>query len=625
MQFNNNDRAFRNDDEWTWWAGEWRRESGKRFNIRMKNRLGFFCDLPDDPKDERDATNDLHEMISTGTKQVLLVVVDEDHFKVLGSLGPGHAMFGVTRHTQETATVEAEFHPNLMGKVRHPTRELASKQIEEVLQSLSGKVEAAVNEERHKQNNPAENSRHKFNNEWFTWHSGEWCKESGHDWGARPANLRPGSHSERKKERIDLKLNVDMGDIEARLAALSETALRGDLYRVRASEMFGVPVDKVTDEQRNAAKQSMHRELYSEKGGVSWSNPLGFSECDRRFWAVDAAGGEYEHLWSKPLQFGKSYHQWMDFLRHIKSGKNVAFIVRGDDGKSITVGNMAFTQTYPNIISMEEGGAATYPLSTGSRLQKGFDGTWKVVDPTPGSVWRHYNGRKYKVLFLTNDVVQHKGHPIDVVYERIGGGKTPRKYSRPLSDWHRSFTLVYDGISDVRVTKGDARFGGLSYAQPVDTGAVKDSITCRALFDDKTNYRGEPTTPSYPAIGSKWKSPRNSKVVEVISISSYGGQPTIHFKHTNGDVYSGPASRWRAYWRPYTPPRAPTIQTFTVGDVKPAKGSIWRRRTTGTEYRVLFVTNNETDTQVIATTARDNGFRYSTPLSDWHKRFTQSR
>lgn len=57
--------------------------------------------------------------------------------------------------------------------------------------------------------------------------------------------------------------------------------------------------------------------------------------------------------------------------------------------------------------------------------------------PEIGSVWRHYNGVPYTVLFIANEL-DTPAYPICVVYQGPNGGVWVRK----LSDWHRSFTLV---------------------------------------------------------------------------------------------------------------------------------------------------------------------------------------
>ena len=53
--------------------------------------------------------------------------------------------------------------------------------------------------------------------------------------------------------------------------------------------------------------------------------------------------------------------------------------------------------------------------------------------------YKHKNGNLYIVLVVTNTeggVERLKDHPIDVVYTGVGG----KVWSRPLSDWDRSFT-----------------------------------------------------------------------------------------------------------------------------------------------------------------------------------------
>ncbi len=66
------------------------------------------------------------------------------------------------------------------------------------------------------------------------------------------------------------------------------------------------------------------------------------------------------------------------------------------------------------------------------------------VDPSVfdmiGKFYRHRNGAEYKVLHLSNvseDGFYRPEHPIDVIYKGYG-----RVYTRPLSDWDRSFTEI---------------------------------------------------------------------------------------------------------------------------------------------------------------------------------------
>jgi len=76
-------------------------------------------------------------------------------------------------------------------------------------------------------------------------------------------------------------------------------------------------------------------------------------------------------------------------------------------------------------------------------------------DPARGELWRHKNGRSYVVLHITNTAHVREDHPPDVVYatsfERGESGlcsfgsdlpsyRPDKIWSRPLSDWHRSFT-----------------------------------------------------------------------------------------------------------------------------------------------------------------------------------------
>ena len=60
----------------------------------------------------------------------------------------------------------------------------------------------------------------------------------------------------------------------------------------------------------------------------------------------------------------------------------------------------------------------------------------------PKQEWTHRNGIAYEVLLLTNenaDEANRATYPVTVVYRNIQNGLT---WSRPLSAWHRSFTLT---------------------------------------------------------------------------------------------------------------------------------------------------------------------------------------
>lgn len=62
----------------------------------------------------------------------------------------------------------------------------------------------------------------------------------------------------------------------------------------------------------------------------------------------------------------------------------------------------------------------------------------------PFSEWQHYNGCKYLVLFLSNEEGDADKYPTTVVYQNVDNGK---RYSRPLSDWHRSLIWVRDAVA----------------------------------------------------------------------------------------------------------------------------------------------------------------------------------
>ncbi|MBU9200099.1 DUF1653 domain-containing protein [Burkholderia multivorans] len=61
--------------------------------------------------------------------------------------------------------------------------------------------------------------------------------------------------------------------------------------------------------------------------------------------------------------------------------------------------------------------------------------------PRPTSEWRHQNGNRYTVLCIANEFTERPDkYPPTVVYQGLNG----RIWSRPVSDWARSMTLVRD-------------------------------------------------------------------------------------------------------------------------------------------------------------------------------------
>ena len=61
----------------------------------------------------------------------------------------------------------------------------------------------------------------------------------------------------------------------------------------------------------------------------------------------------------------------------------------------------------------------------------------KVEIPKIKSKWRHSNSLEYKVILVTNEV-DTEAYPLTVVYKCKNG----KVWSRPLSEWYRSFTEI---------------------------------------------------------------------------------------------------------------------------------------------------------------------------------------
>lgn len=61
--------------------------------------------------------------------------------------------------------------------------------------------------------------------------------------------------------------------------------------------------------------------------------------------------------------------------------------------------------------------------------------------PKPNQMWQHTNGGLYIVQFLTNESSTKPEYPVTVVYRGVANGLL---WSRPMSDWCRSFTFIKD-------------------------------------------------------------------------------------------------------------------------------------------------------------------------------------
>lgn len=62
-----------------------------------------------------------------------------------------------------------------------------------------------------------------------------------------------------------------------------------------------------------------------------------------------------------------------------------------------------------------------------------------------GQKYRHNNGNIYTVILLANVNSENPKYPLTVVYKNVNNGTV---WSRPASDWDRSFTLISDIILD---------------------------------------------------------------------------------------------------------------------------------------------------------------------------------
>lgn len=105
-----------------------------------------------------------------------------------------------------------------------------------------------------------------------------------------------------------------------------------------------------------------------------------------------------------------------------------------------------------------------------------------AAEPKPGEQWRHHSGRIYTVLFLTNnegDGVKDK-YPVTVVYQ----GDNGKRWSGPLSDWHRRMTRVEEPTCATALAALDDPYAALSQHLHGDGDVPPLRITYR-------NWRGE--------------------------------------------------------------------------------------------------------------------------------------
>lgn len=65
--------------------------------------------------------------------------------------------------------------------------------------------------------------------------------------------------------------------------------------------------------------------------------------------------------------------------------------------------------------------------------------SYDVPFPNPKSLWVHRNGAEYEVLMITNSASKRPEYPETVVYRTVNVADQ-KLWSRPLIDWHRSFT-----------------------------------------------------------------------------------------------------------------------------------------------------------------------------------------
>ncbi len=101
--------------------------------------------------------------------------------------------------------------------------------------------------------------------------------------------------------------------------------------------------------------------------------------------------------------------------------------------------------------------------------------------PKTNQVWQHRNGNFYRVILLTNVDSDRPEYPETVVYENIDNGK---RYSRLLSDWHRSMTF-HHYAAESKAEEIEVRFVA---------EALSDYLTQLGVKPDETPEHGGDST-----------------------------------------------------------------------------------------------------------------------------------
>jgi hypothetical protein len=114
--------------------------------------------------------------------------------------------------------------------------------------------------------------------------------------------------------------------------------------------------------------------------------------------------------------------------------------------------------------------------------------------PVVGDIWRHRNGNLYAVVGISNEHSERVEYPPRVEYANVENG---RRWSRDLSDWHRSMVWTGRAKAKVRwqagVGPGSARWEALMGGERVGFIVPWDD-----WFIGRTFY--EHTGATFPAV-----------------------------------------------------------------------------------------------------------------------------
>ena len=116
---------------------------------------------------------------------------------------------------------------------------------------------------------------------------------------------------------------------------------------------------------------------------------------------------------------------------HCKTG-----IVEPLDSGTYWCSNQSCTGTEDEILGVA---AKSFGETYVNQIREGYGPALSAM-PKPREIWQHYNGCKYEILYIANIANKNKNYPVTIVYKTVCNNNNI--WTKKLSDWHRSMTLV---------------------------------------------------------------------------------------------------------------------------------------------------------------------------------------